>query len=254
MITYAELSDIISQGTQDSFSERYRPSIRIGAMNAAVERATAALGWAMANRKGPEEALRELTRLRVFQTNSQGGINLNDPTLGHSVFNVLGVYARPVLVTPGVINAIPLNESQYRPDLAFSGTGDPVERVTLEDVPMIRKNFLRNGNEVYAGNPNKVTFSYYIIGDASSTGYGSGSSELRVLPQSATGRSFIAMAYVQQPSRFVTNTSTVEFPQFMLRTLGEWALAYITTPQGDGNTLMASAEKDAAQLFSFTAN
>lgn len=253
-IAFAELNAIISQGTQDSFSDRYRPSIRIGACNAAVERATSALGWAMANRKGPEEALRELTRIRIFQTNSQGGINLNDPTLGHAIFNVLGVYARPILVTPGTVNAISANESAYRPDLAFSGTGDPVERVTLEEIGLIRKNPLRSGNEILASNPKRVTFAYYIDGDASSTGYASGSSELRVIPQSVTGRNFIAMTYVQQPSRFVDSTSTVEFPQFMLRTLGEWALAYVTTPQGDGNTLMGSAEKDATQLFNFTTN
>lgn len=254
MISYAELSAAISQATQDSFSDRYRPSQRIASINAAVERATSALGWAMANNKGPEEALRELTLLRVFQTNSQGGINLNDPTLGHTIWNVLGVYARPELVTGGVIDATPPNQSKYRPDLSFSGTGSPVERVTLEEIPIIRNSIVRNGNEVFASNPKRVTFAYYIIGDASSSGYASGSSELRVIPKSQTGRTFIAMSYLKQPTRMVDENSVVEFPQFMLRPLAEWTLSYLVVAQGDGTTMYSTAEKDAAQLFGFTAS
>jgi hypothetical protein len=252
MISYAELSSAISQATQDSFSDRYRPSQRIASINAAVERATSALGWAMANNKGSEEALRELTNLRIFQTNSQGGINLNDPTLGHTIWNVLGVYARPELVTAGTISSVPNNVSLYRPDLAFSGTGSPVERITLEEVPVVRNSIVRNGNEVFAGNPKRVTFAYYIIGNASSSGYVSGSSELRVLPNSQTGRTFIAMSYIQQPTRMVDENSVVEFPQFMLRTLAEWTLSYLVIPQGDGTTMYSTAEKDAAQLLGFT--
>jgi hypothetical protein len=254
MITYAELSAPLDVQLDDRTSQRYRPIVRIGAMNSAVNRAASALGWAMANRKGPEEALRELTMMRIFQTNTQGGINLNDPSLGHVIWNVLGVYARPEIVEPGaVVNPLDPGVSQYRPDLSFSGTGPPVERVTLEEVPMIRRNFLRNGNEILAGNPKRVTYAYYIIGDASSTGYSSGTSELRVLPQSQTSAQFIAMSYVKQPSAFVDTTSSVEFPQSFKQTLADWTLQYLAGPQGDGTSLYSTSEKDAAQLFSFIA-
>jgi len=253
MITYAELSTLLDVQLDDRISQRYRPLVRIDAMNSAVNRATSALGWAMANRKGPEEALRELTLMRIFQTNSQGGINLNDPSLGHVVWNVLGVYAQPEVVGSASILPLDPNLSAYRDDLAFSGSGQPVERVTLEEVPMIRNNFLRNGNEIMASNPNRITFSYYIIGDASSTGYASGGSELRVLPQSQTGRKLIAMSYVKQPSLFVDTTSTVEFPQSFKQTLADWTLQYLAGPQGDGTTLYGTSQQDAAQLFSFIA-
>lgn len=254
MITYAELSELISHGTQDSFSDRYRPAIRIGAMNAAVDRACTAMRHAMANRSVPEEALREITKTRIFQTNSQGGVNLNDPTLGHDIWSVLAVYARPITVPDGTISGIPDYESQYRPDLTFSGTQSPVERITLEEVPLRRNNTLLNGNEVLAALPKRATFAYYIIGDASSTGYASAASELRVIPQSITGRKLIGISYAMRPSRFVDTTSTVEFPKSMLRVLGDWALESITIPQGDGNTIHGSAAQDAALLFGFMTN
>ena len=254
MITFAELSVPFLAQVDDQFGDTYRPSVRLAAFNSSIRRAVTALGWALANKKGPEEALRELTYLRIFQTNSQGGINLNDPALGHTVWNVLGIYAQPELVETGaVVNALGENVSAYRPDLSFSGTGSPVERVTLEEVPMIRTNFLRNGNEVMASNPNRITYSYYIIGDASSSAYASGGSELRVLPQSQTGRQFIAMSYLKQPSQMVDESSSVEFPQSFLQPLVDWALDYATVRQGDGPTMNQSAKDDAAQLFQFIA-
>jgi len=252
-LTYGEINNALSIKLDDQFSDRYRPSIRIGAINEAVRKATAALGWAMANRKGPEEALRELTMLRVFQTNSQGGVSLGDPTLGHSIWNVLGVYARPLTVEPATILPLDNNQSQYRSDLAFSGTGDPVERVTVEEVPMIRTNFLRNGNEVLAGSPNRVTFSYFITGEASSTDYVTGGQELRVLPQSVTSKALIAISYLKKPTEFTAPSGTVEFPQSFLQTIVEWAANAITLPQDGSPPVYQTTEKDAAQLFGFIA-
>lgn len=232
----------------------YRPSIRLAAFNSAIRRAASALSWSMANRKGPEEALRELTYVRVFQTNTQGGINLNDPALGHAIWNVLGVYASPEIIPEGApINPIGESQSTYRDDVAFAGAGNPVERVTLEEVPMIRNNFLRNGNEIMAAVPGRTTYSYYIIGDASSTGYASGGSELRVLPKSQTGGKFIAVSYVKHPTEMVDENSQVEFPKSFLQTLVSWSLDYATVRQGDGPTTNMNAKQDAQQLFSFIA-
>lgn len=252
-ITYAELNGALSVKLDDQFSDRYRPSVRIAAFNTAIRKATAAVGWAMANNKGPEEALRELTKIRVFQTDAQGGVSLADPTLGHSIWNVLAVYARPQVVGNPAITPIGDAESLYRSDLAWSGSGDAVERVTLEEVPMIRTNFLRNGNEVLAANPKRVTFSYYIIGDASASSFLSAPSGLRVLPQSVTGKSLIAISYLMQPTEFVTESGSVEFPYSFLQTLVEWAANEISIPQGDGTTLYSTSAKDAAQLFGFIA-
>ena len=118
---------------------------------------------------------------------------------------------------------------------------------------MIRTNFLRNGNEVFASNENRVTFSYYIIGDASSTGYVTGGSELRILPQSVMGKKFVAMSYLREPTFMVDENSEVEFPKSFLQTLVEWALEDATVRQGDGPTMNQSAQQDAVTLFNFIA-
>lgn len=252
MITYAELNAVLSANLDDQFSAAYRPPIRIAAINSAVSRAMTAIGWALANRKGAEEALRELTRIKIFQTNAQGGINLNDPALGHGVWNVLGVYARPEVVEPSPA-ILPLNDnqSQVRNDLSWSGSGSPVRRVTLEEVPMIRNNSFRPGNEVFAANPKRVTFAYYIVGSAASDSFASGAQELRVLPQSQTGKKLIAVSYLKEPTVLVDETGVIEFPQSMKQTIADWTLQQLAWRQGDGTNLYGVAEKDAAQLFQF---
>jgi hypothetical protein len=254
MITGTEIWEIMKARLDAEGSDRYLPDQDIiPAINTSIRRAATAIGWALANRKGSEEQLSELTFVRVFQTNSQGGVSLNDPSLGHGVWNVLGVYARPEVVGTPSINPIPQNQSQYRADLAWSGSGDPVERVTLEEVPKIRTNIFRNGNEILANNPNRVTFSYYIPGNASSTNYSSGPRELRILPQSVTATSIVAIAYLKEPSEITSLTDSVEFPSSMKDTLASWALQNLAYKQGDGTTLNILASQDAAQLFGFQA-
>lgn len=265
MITYAELEAVMRANLDAEGSDRYLPEQDyVPAINSAVSRAMTAIGWSLANRDGSEEALRDLTYVRVFQTNSAGGVAISDPallaSLGHGIWNVLGVYARPDTI-PASPSLIPVADdvSLYRDDVAWDGSGSPVERVTLEEVPVLKGNMFMSGNEVLADNPKRVTFAYYITGNASSSGYNSGTGELRVLPKSATQKSLIAISYLTTPTELTpTNYNqpgvAIEFPQSMKRTLASWALQYISWKQGDQTNLQMNAQKDAQELFSLTTN
>lgn len=258
MIPYSELESIMLASLDAEGSDRYIPELDIvPAINGSIRRATTAIGWALANRKGSEEALRELTRLRVFQTNTEGGVNLDDPLLGHGVWNVLGVYAEPEIVGDGTILNIPPAESRYRADISFSGTGKRVRRITLEQVPNTRGNMFMPGNEVLANNAKLREYAYYIIGDASSSAYSSGGNELRIIPKSVTGKVLVAISYLKNPDELTTagyQTESIEFPQMMKQTLAAWALDYIAYKQGDTATLKVNAMQDAQALFGFTTN
>lgn len=261
MITYAELKEVMAANLDAEGSDRYLDvQDYVPAINSAISRAMTAVGWAMANRKGSEEALRDLTYVRIFQTNSEGGVAISSlvPALGHSVWNVLGVYAQPETVPPNASpNAQLDNVSLYRPDVAWSGSGSPVERVTLEEVPVLRNNAFLSGNEVLASAPKRRTFAYYIVGNASSNNYDSGIGEIRVLPKSVTSNSLVAISYLSQPTELDANNylnATIEFPQSMKRTLANWALQYISWKQGDGTNLQMNAMKDAQELFQLTVN
>ncbi len=114
-----------------------------------------------------------------------------------------------------------------------------------------------SGNEILADNPKRVTFAYYIVGDASSDGYPSSNGEIRVLPKSVTSKSLVAISYLARPTELDANnytTAVLEFPQSMKRTLADWALQYIAWKQGDGTNLQMNAMKDAQELFQITVN
>jgi hypothetical protein len=263
MITYTELKEVMAANLDAEGSDRYLDvQDYVPAINSAISRAMTAVGWAMANRKGSEEALRDLTYVRIFQTNSEGGVAISNPAilnlLGHSIWNVLGVYAQPDTVPPDASpTAQQDNVSLYRPDVAWSGSGSPVERVTLEEVPVLRNNAFLSGNEVLASAPKRRTFAYYIVGNASSNNYNSGIGEIRVLPKSVTSNSLVAISYLSQPTELDANNylnATIEFPQSMKRTLANWALQYISWKQGDGTNLQMNAMKDAQELFQLTVN
>jgi hypothetical protein len=263
MITYQELESTMAANLDAEGSDRYLPEQDyVPAINSAVSRAMTAIGYVMANRDGSEEAIRELTYTRIFQTNSEGGVAISDPALvsdlGHGIWNVLAVYARPeVIPSTATPSAQQDQVSLYRDDVAFSGSGDPVERVTLEEIAVLRNNAFMSGNEVLASNPKRVTFSYYIVGNAGSTGYDSGIGEVRVLPKSVTSKSFVGISYLANPVELTpANYTTVQipFPQSMKRTLADWALQYIAWKQGDGTNLQVNAQRDAQELFQLATN
>ncbi|MFO0190271.1 MAG: hypothetical protein ACK54F_03370 [Planctomycetia bacterium] len=263
MITYPELKTVMQANLDAEGSDRYLDvQDYVPAINSAVSRAMTAIGWSLAQRDGSEEALRDMTYVRMFQTNSQGGVAISDPalvaSLGHGVWNVLAVYAEPETVeqNPAIL-PLPVDSSVYRDDVSWSGSGQPVERVTLEEVPVIRNNRFLSGNETLAANPKRRMYAYYIVGNASSSAYGSGMGELRVLPQSQTGQKLIAIAYLANPVELDANnylTVQIPFPQSVKRTLADWALQYIAWKQGDGTNLQMNAQKDAAELFQLTTN
>ena len=117
----------------DQGSQRYLPQQDIlPAINSGISRTQSAFGWALANRKGSEEAMRDFTRIAVFQTSDSGFINIGDPALGHTMANVLAVYPLPETVQPQTIT--PNINSLVRSDLTFAGPTTPCQRVTLERI------------------------------------------------------------------------------------------------------------------------
>lgn len=244
MISYGDLNYYISQMLDDETSERYLPSNRIAGINWALNRAQSAFGWQFANRKGPEEAMRDFTKIAIYQTDGFGSALLDDPLLGYTIANVLGVYVNPVPQSTASILPLPPTVSQYRSDVLYSNVGEPVHRVTLEMTPIIKTNASMRGNEVLADNPGRVTYAYYL-----------NNGRVWVIPQSQTGQKFIAVAHIEKFPLMTDDTSTVDMPPYMTNILASWACEFLSWKQGAGpDTLNVLASKDAAQLFNFSVN
>jgi len=227
----------------DQGSQRYLPEQDIiPSINSGIGRLQSAFGWSLANRKGSEEAMRDFTRIAIFQTSSNGTILLADPLLGQTMANVLAVYPLPLTEQAQTIQ--PINNSAYRSDLSFAGPTTPCQRATLEQVPMIQSNASMRGNEVLALIPSRISWRYYL-----------NQGSVWLLPRSQALRILAAIAYIQKFDPMTSTTSTVDIPEYTAEILASWALTYIAwkqDPQGQGVGNLAS--KDAAELFGFNVN
>ena len=227
----------------DQGSQRYLPDQDIiPAINSGLSRAQSAFGWALANRKGSEEAMRDFTRIAVFQTSNTGSINIGNPALGHTMANVLAVYPMPETIQPQTIATSA--SSVVRGDLTFAGPTVPCQRVTLEMAPVIRNNASMRGNEVLAGNPDRISWAYYL-----------NAGMVNLIPRSKALSIISAVAYLKKFDNMISTSSTVDAPPYMADILADWALQYIAwkiDPTGQG--VGAYAAQDAAQLFGFSVN
>lgn len=252
MLTYAELDAPFAASLDASGSNRFPVEFRVQCFNYAIRRGASAIGWALANRKAPEEALRELSAQALFQTNVTGAITLDDPSLGHSVWNVMAVTANAGSVAP--FNILPLapSQSQYRGDLAWNKEGKPCLRITIEQLTktLNDKSGGMPGSPALAANPKMVDFAYCITGTSdTATSFWSAGSELIVLPSVLTKHTLVNLSYLRAPTEFTTNAGAVEYPKSMKEQLVSWALAFAARREGDGTSLNSVAQQDAAMLF-----
>lgn len=242
MISYADLNVPISQALDDETSQRYLTSNRINAINWALNRAQSAFGWALANRKGSEEAMRDFTKIGIWQTDPFGAAVIDDPLLGYTVANVLGVYVDPDLESP--VDILPLSTSQYRSDASWANAGKQVRRVTLEQVPVIKNNGSMQGNEVFATNDGRRTYAYYL-----------NNGKVYVLPRSYMGQKLIAIAHIEKFPLMVDETSTTTLPPYLTNIIADWACEFLAVKQGaGGETLGSFSSRDASTLFGFAVN
>lgn len=263
-------------------SQRYLPDQDwLPAINAAYRRSIAACNFALANRKGSEEQLSELKMDLLFRTNGVGAIDMGKSrlatnpttTLGIKTWSILAVYAEPqryALLPQAPLTAWPIppngSLSYYwdggssRPSLSDF----PVRRVTAEELSVLAKNIYMEGNETLAldsnNNPGKMrSYAYAIAGDQHSindaTPGDTNDMVLLMRPMALVRNAWFWVSFLRAPDPLTamtgTNTGTIHFPPSFLQTMAEWTLQYLVTKQGDGTTVYATSDKDAAQLFQF---
>ena len=245
-VSYGQITTIVNARLDaNPGNDRYLPEQDlIPAYNSAASRLQYGIGWALANRKGTEEILRDFAHIAIYQTDAFGSILIDDPAMPWTVANVAAIYVDPDLQVTGTVNPLPDNQSAYRGDLAWAGAGKPTHRVTLEQAPIIKTNASMRGNEVLASNPDRVTFAYYLQ-----------SGRAWIIPKSVMGRRIVAMAQIKKFVPMTTVNDSFDFPDYVAEFLATWALDFIAVKQDtQGLGVGAFAQKDIAQLFGWSTN
>lgn len=204
----------------------------IPAINDTLRQFNAYVGALLAEKKGSEELLREITMTRVFQTSSMSGVVLDEAQLGHKVWTVNAVYPTPVLEPPtATAIPIPQDQSQYRDDVAMRRPGPHrCTRVTLEQVPDTEQSALMPGSEKMAGTLLK-SYAYYIVGDRSDTTYSS-KVEVVVLPESINRQRLVVISYMRGVDPVTQPTDTIPYPASAFKLIRDMALNELSIRQG----------------------
>lgn len=230
-IKQAMVAQLGVAGTQRYLDQQhYIPSIR-GAQRQFV----AFINALLADRKGSEELLREVTMTRVFQTNAYGGITMSEAELGHKLWAILGVFPEPLTVpAQPLINALPDDESQVRNDVVMRRPGKfRCTRVSIEQVPDTVRSRFMPGSEKMANSALK-TYAYYIVGDRSADGttFQPEDVELAVLPESITGKKIVVVSYLKGVEEITSLQDNIPFPASAFQILRDLSLNELSVRQG----------------------
>ena len=216
-------------------TQRYLPDTNIiPSINAGVRQFNALVqGLTLAERKGSEELLREITYLRVFQTNDLGGVVLDEAQLGHKVWSINAVYPRPV-TEPADAQPLPIpaDQSQWRNDVTVRRPGKyRGARITLEQAPDTEMSKFMPGSEKMA-NSLMPSFAYYIVGDRTTDNWVSGGAEIVVLPESIMGKKLVGISYMKGVDPITSLNDNIPYPAIAFKMLQELSLNEISIRQG----------------------
>lgn len=215
-------------------TQRYLPDQQVlPAINGALRQFNGFVYSLLAERKGSEELMREVTITRIFQTNDLGGVIFNEAQLGHKVWTVNAVYPVPVTLPPDPsIQPIPPQESKWRDDVTLSRPGRfRCARVTLEELPDIESNSMMPGSEASATSPWR-SYAYCLIGDRATDGWLANGTELVVLPSSTMGKKLIGISYMKGVEPVVSFSDTIPYPSMAFQLLRDLALNELSVRQG----------------------
>lgn len=223
------------------FEQDYKPAI-----NSSVDWLVAVFNSAFADKKLPEENLRDLIRTSVWQASSYSRVNINSSSLGYGVWGILGVFPEPVIAPLSDPYTLPTPEaSQIRGDLSYIRSDFSADRSTIEEWNTNRKNVFAAGNEVLLGGGLK-RYAYLGYGNYESSTYNAGGKEIDVRPSVAN--QFVAITVLKVPEKVVNITDSLEFPDSVFDVLYQKALNFIAYKQGDKTNLYAVTSQDVNTL------
>ena len=222
------------------FEQDFKPAI-----NSSIDWLVAVFNSAFAEKKLPEENLRDLIRTSIWQANSYSRININPLDLGYDVWGILGVFPEPTIApttTPPLL--LSPESSKHRGDLSYIKSEFSADRAVIEEWNINRKNIFSPGNEVL--NNSLKRYAYLGYGNYESSSYNSGGKEIEVRPSIANN--FVAITVLKVPNKVVNSSDKVEFPESVFDVLYQKALNFIAYKQGDQTNLYSVTSQDVSTL------
>lgn len=224
------------------FNEDFRPAIHY-----AIQWIQTALTDLFAQKRFSPEALTELTKTRVWQTNAYSRFSYNSADLnGEDYWTILTVHPKPTCQPNGPVLVLPADQSKVRTDLVYLRSDFSARRQSYEESSINRDNPFAAGNTIV--NNALTTYAVLDASNYTATGYApAGTYEWEIIP--AVPKELIGVRYLKKPNLPAADTDVIEFRDTAMNILVDRALQYISWKQGDGTNLYGVSERDYQQLI-----
>lgn len=223
------------------FDQDFEPAI-----NSAVEWLVALFNSAFSNNKLSEEDLRELTKVRIFQSNDFSRVKFDSAVVGEKLWSILAVLTEievypsqqpPILPDP--------TQSQYFDYLTYVKSNESAGRLSIEQWNENRQNIFKAGNDTVQNGFKK--YAYLNFFDYSSSNY-IDEGEIEIRPDVSS--QFVAIAYLKYPDPITDIGDSIELPDTLTDLLVQKTANYISVKQGDGTNLYGVTENFVQTLIS----
>lgn len=249
MIPLTRLWNSVKSLADDIGSNRYRfDSHGLPAINLMLGWVQAVGGRSFGKNSKVEEGFKELTYQRIFQANAYARIRMNEASLGHGVWTILGVFPEPdVIPANAPITIIADNDSLYRNDVSFDKSLHSAKRLTREQWEAASRNPFKPGNNLLS-QAGMIEYAYLNSVDSSSGVYQPGGFEIEIRPRPNVAKKFVGIAYLRTHPEVTQLSDNLLFPDSMENLLTDKVWNYMNWKNGDGTTGYAVTAKDIAEL------
>lgn len=208
-------------GDRYRFDRDYRFGINYG-----IDRLVEFVDRKMGSNKFSEEALRELRKAYVFQTNSYSKINIPE-----WVWSISDVMPKCTITQPTyTLNTGPAFMSFYRNDLTFLNSVYSCDRKTDDEWNLEQEDPFAAGYE--KENRNIVSYAYHEMEDINNGDYQVNRPK-EITIRGAVPNELVGVRLIKVPTQVVSITDILEFPKSMTNLLVELCLLWIAYKQGD---------------------
>lgn len=215
------------------------------AIPAAVDATVSIMNAAYSQNKLSEEALRDLTLMRIFQASNFSRVAFDFTQMGHYLWTVLAVHPNPVLIPSNYVIPAVTDESTLLSDASFRSATYSAKRITAEEWAM------KERNPFIAGSPLMTCAGLMDYAYINFTNYVGGytltrsATEIEIAP--AIPGQAVAVRYAKMPTLPATAASDIELPNELTNLVTNLTLKFIGIKQGDIANYQVS-DKDVKEL------
>lgn len=230
------------QSDRYTFDQDYKFSI-----NEAIEQLVTIFNQAFGENKLTPEALRELVKIKIWQTNMYSRVSYDPVDTGHPLWSIIAVYPEPKLNKAAAGSPDPDKaKSKLRKDLSFISSEKSAKRLTHEEWNQNSKNVFMAGNTILKGE--LLEYAYLDFGDYTSSSYSGATNKVEITIRPDVPGKLIAIAYLKYPDQINLISDSIEFPESLTNLIVDMSLQNISYKQGDSTSLFQLTDRNISTL------